>query len=89
MHLLKQIVVIFLLVVAVIFIANNYENVKISLYPLPFMLETKLFMIIIIFFLLGLFFGFAICSKAIVKKSLENFFNLRKIKKLQKNQPHE
>jgi uncharacterized membrane protein YciS (DUF1049 family) len=56
----------------------------ITLNPLPFEIETKSFMVMVSFFLFGLIFGLIICSKTIIKKSLENFGNRRAIKNLTK-----
>jgi uncharacterized membrane protein YciS (DUF1049 family) len=64
--------------------ANNAEITVVNLYPLPFEIETKTFIVMISFFLLGFIFALLICSKTLIKKSAENFGSRQKIKKLEK-----
>lgn len=66
------------------FMVNNREIVKISFFPLPIEIETKAFVIMIWFFLLGLSFGIIACSQSLIKKSISGFKNKNKIKKLEK-----
>jgi len=73
-----------LLIALVIFMVNNRAPSTLVLYPLPFEIETRMFMVMISFFLLGLFFGILLCSKNIIKRIFENFKSRRKIKKLER-----
>jgi uncharacterized membrane protein YciS (DUF1049 family) len=66
------------------FMVNNREVIKISFFPIPFEFETKIFVIMIWFFLLGLTFGIVACSQMMIKKSITGFKNKNKIKKLEK-----
>jgi hypothetical protein len=63
---------------------NNRETLTIHLFPLPFEIETKIFMVMISFFLFGMFFGMLACSKSIFTRSVKSFQDKRKIKKLEK-----
>ncbi len=63
---------------------SNRGKITIFFYPLPFEIETRIFFIMIAFFLAGATFGILIMSKNLFKKTLENANNRRKIKKLEK-----
>lgn len=80
---LKSLVLLFFLVCFVVFMVNNREAVTLSLAPIPFKIETKLFIILIIFFVAGALFSFAILSHDLITKSLLNARNNFKIKKLE------
>lgn len=67
--------------------SSNSDNIIITLYPLPFAIDTKVFVVMIGFFLIGLIFGILACSKTIIRKYFENFSNQRQIKKLKKQLP--
>jgi len=82
-HFIRILILTTLLILLVIFMVNNRTPLVVSLSPLPFTIETKMFMVMISFFVLGLFFGILLCSKNIVKRIFENFKARRKIKKLQ------
>lgn len=64
--------------------AQNSESVDITLYPLPFEMQTPAFVLMTLFFVFGVIMGVIICSKTIIKKSIESLSNQRQIKKLQK-----
>lgn len=81
---IKSLAISLFLVFLVTFMVNNREVVKLSLKPMPFNIETRMFVILVIFFILGIFFGFAILSKNLLSKSLMNFNNNLKLKKLEK-----
>ncbi len=76
---------IFILVVALImvFCLNNHQNVTISLAPLPFEVEAKLFLIILLCFFGGILIGFLCSSLALTKEKFKNFISGWKIKFLQ------
>jgi len=83
-RILRSVISLLILICVVVFMTNNAETSVINLYPLPFEIATKTFMVMIIFFLLGFIFAILICSKTIIKKSAENFGSRQKIKKLEK-----
>lgn len=83
-HFLRLIILTLLLIALVIFMIGNRGAVQVALYPAPFEIETKMFVVMISFFLVGLFFGILLCSKNIVKRMVENFKSRRKIKRLEK-----
>lgn len=62
---------------------NNREIVTLQLYPLPFELETRLFLLVIFFFLLGLVFGLIFCSQNILGRAIESLKDKYHIKKLE------
>ena len=74
---------VLLLILVIIFMAQNSQSVDITLYPLPFEMQAPAFVVMTLFFVIGLIFGIIICSKAIIKKSFEGFSKSRQIKKLQ------
>jgi len=76
---------IFILVVALImvFCLNNHQDVTISLAPLPFEVEAKLFLIILFCFFGGILIGFLCSSLALTKEKFKNFIGGWKIKFLQ------
>jgi flagellar biosynthesis protein FlhB len=82
-HLIKTIIFLLLLVGAIIFMVNNRDDAIIHLYPLPFEIQTKIFLVILISFILGIFFGFFLFSKKLVQKTFSNFISNHKIKKLE------
>lgn len=63
---------------------NNHDNVTIYLQPLPFEIETKIFLAMMFFFVLGVLVGFLTFSKNMFSKSIDNFKDRLKIKKLEK-----
>jgi uncharacterized integral membrane protein len=73
-----------LLLCLVIFMVNNRGSATIQLYPLPFEIETRIFVVMIGFFLLGMIFGILVCSQSMLKRAFEHFKARRKIKKLEK-----
>jgi len=76
---------IFIVTVAIImvFCLNNHQNVTISLEPLPFEVETRLFLIILLCFFGGVLTGFLCSSVALTKEKFKNFISGWKIKFLQ------
>ncbi len=80
---IKSLILLFFLVCFVVFMVNNREAITLSIAPIPFKIETKLFIILIIFFVAGALFSFAILSHDLITKSLVNARNNFKIKKLE------
>lgn len=77
---------IFIAIVAIImvFCLNNHQEVEISLSPLPFLVEARLFLIIIFCFFGGVLIGFFGASITITKEKFRNFVNGYKIKFLRR-----
>jgi uncharacterized membrane protein YciS (DUF1049 family) len=63
---------------------NNRDIITIHLYPLPFNIETRMFVVMIGVFLLGLLFGILACSQSLIKRYISSFSDRNKIKKLEK-----
>ncbi|MDX2083503.1 MAG: hypothetical protein SFV53_05920 [Rickettsiales bacterium] len=80
----KNLIILALLLGLIIFMVDNRDIVVIRTNPLPFEIETRVFVVMIFFFLLGTFFGFLAFSKTMLNKSFTNFKDKIKIKKLQK-----
>jgi hypothetical protein len=77
---------IFILVLAliVVFCLSNNQIVNISLKPLPFEVESQLFLVILICLFGGIFIGFILSSIALTKEKFKNFISRLKIKFLQR-----
>ncbi len=77
---------IFIIVVALImvFCLSNNQTVTISLKPLPFEVESQLFLVILLSFFGGIFIGFICSSVALTKEKFKNFIGGWRIKFLQK-----
>ncbi|MCE3255669.1 MAG: hypothetical protein K0R25_1163 [Rickettsiaceae bacterium] len=78
--------IIFVLIVAIImiFCVNNVQTIKISLEPLPFEIETRLFLLVLICFFGGVFLGFLSCSFSLTKEKCKHFISKWKIGTLKK-----
>ncbi len=83
LRILKKTFSYLLLVAVIVFMVNNREIVTLQLYPFPFELETRLFLVIIFFFLFGLIFGLIFCSQNIVGRIIESLKDKYRIKKLE------
>ena len=83
-RIIKTVLASVVLVVLVIFMVNNREIITIHLSPLSYNIETRIFLVMIFFFLFGMLFGFLAFSEKMINKSINNFQDLRKLKKLEK-----
>jgi hypothetical protein len=54
----------------VLFMVDNRGEVSIHLDPFPFSIETRVFIVMIFFFLLGMAFGILLCSKTIISNAV-------------------
>lgn len=63
---------------------NNREFTTISFSPLPYNIETRVFLLMIFFFLLGMFFGFLAFSQNMLSNFVAGFKTKKHIKKLEK-----
>ncbi len=78
--------VIFILMVAIIvfFCINNHQVVNVSLSPLPYEIETRLFLMILFCLFGGILIGYICCSFKLTKEKFKNFLNGWKIDSLEK-----
>lgn len=78
--------VIFIAIVAIIivFCFNNRQIVEISLSPLPFTIETRLFLVVLLCIFGGILIGFLSSSVALLKEKFKNFIGRWKIKFLER-----
>jgi uncharacterized integral membrane protein len=83
-NIIKTLASALLLLFLVTFMVVNRQLVTVSFFPLPFEVETRTFLVIIFFFLLGMLCGFLAFSRNMIGKSLSNFKDKMKIKKLEK-----
>lgn len=84
LRLIRTIILSVILICLIVFMVNNRDAVTITLHPFPFDVDTRMFLVMLIFFLLGMFFGMLACSKSLIKRFIEKFKDSRKIKKLEK-----
>jgi hypothetical protein len=63
---------------------DNREIITINTYPLPFKIELRAFLVMILFFVLGMLFGFLVFSQKMISKSISNFKDRRRLQKLEK-----
>lgn len=63
---------------------NNRDAVTIHLHPLPFDIETRIFVVMIVLFICGLIFGLLACSQNILGRIIAGFQDKNKIRKLEK-----
>lgn len=84
LQIFKTLALILLLGCIVAFMTNNRQPLSISFYPLPFTIETKLYLVMLSFFLLGLFLGLIHLWKNWVIAKIIQFKSIRTISKLRK-----
>lgn len=81
---IKSILVSLILVFVVIFMINNREIITINFNPLPFdSIETRLFVLMLFFYILGLITAILIYSNSLIKSTIRNLKQKRQINKLQ------
>lgn len=79
-----KVIFIALLAVVVIFCINNTDNVVLTLKPLPFEVETRLCLIVILSLVVGVLLGMGASSISLLKEKFKNFLSGWKIKSLQR-----
>jgi len=84
LRILRSVVLLLLLVCLVIFMLDNRELITISTHPLPFEIQTRVFVVMIVCFILGLVFGIIACSPTIFQSFFKRLSDKRKIRKLEK-----
>lgn len=81
---IKSILVSLILVFVIVFMINNREIITINFNPLPFDgIETRLFVLMLFFYILGLITAILIYSNSLVKSAIRNLKQKRQINKLQ------
>ena len=83
-RIIKSILVFVILFCLIVFMVSNRQIITIRTYPLPFSVEARVFLVMIFFFLSGLFVGFLIFSKSLISSFLGGVKDNYKIKKLEK-----
>ena len=81
---IRTVIISLILICIVIFMVNNRDTIQVHFYPLPFDLETKTFLVIILFFILGMFFGILACTQNIISRRIKSFKDHHKINQLEK-----
>ena len=81
---LRSITLSALLICMVVFMVDNRDVITINMQPLPFEIKTRVFVLMISCFSLGLFFGALVCSPSIIKNFFRKISDRQKIKKLEK-----
>ncbi|MFM7702475.1 MAG: lipopolysaccharide assembly protein LapA domain-containing protein [Alphaproteobacteria bacterium] len=81
---IKSILVSLILVFVIVFMINNREIITINFNPLPFdSIETRLFVLMLFFYILGLITAILIYSNSLIKSAIRNLKQKRQINKLQ------
>ena len=75
-----KIIFVAVFILMVIFCINNTATVVLSLSPLPFEMETRLCVVIILSLVIGILIGLCFSSMALIKAKFRNFINGWKIK---------
>ena len=82
---IKGIIVSLILILVIVFMINNREIVEVTFEPLPFeKIQTRVFFLILISYLLGLITAIIIYSSNMIKSALRNIKQNHQIKKLKK-----
>ena len=79
----KSVILVLLMTIIVAFCLNNNQTVTISLKPIPFEIEAKLFLLIMIVFVVGFSLGIIISGVSLIRVKISNFFNNHKANRLQ------
>jgi uncharacterized membrane protein YciS (DUF1049 family) len=83
LNIANKIIFIAILAIVVVFCLNNHQPITLSLDPLPFEVETKIFIALLLTFFAGFFIGLFSCCIKISKEKLKNLGGNLKIKFLQ------
>lgn len=82
---IKGVIVSLILILVIVFMINNREIVEVTFDPLPFeKIQTRVFFLILISYLLGLITAIIIYSSNMIKSALRNIKQNHQIKKLKK-----
>lgn len=74
----KSAIIAVILFLVISFMVSNRQKVDVSIFPLPFNIETRLFIVMIACFVAGLAFGLLFLSQNIIKNALHNYKNNKK-----------
>ncbi len=80
LHTAKLVIIGLALIFIITFMVSNREQITIHIFPLPFTIETRVFVMMISCFLLGLALGLLLLSRNIIKNTVTNWKSHRKIK---------
>lgn len=81
---IKSILITLILVFVTIFMINNREVITINFNPIPIeSIETRLFVLMLFFYILGLITAILIYSNSLIKSTIRNLKQKRQINKLQ------
>lgn len=83
-NVLRNLILLSLLIILVIFMVSNRQTIDIDFSPLPFIASMRIFTLMLSCFLLGVLLTILILSQKFVKNFFNNYRNQNKIKKLQK-----
>ena len=82
---IKGIIVSLILILVIVFMINNREIIEVNFDPLPFeKIQTRIFFLILISYLLGLITAIIIYSSNMLKSAIRNIKQNHQIKKLKK-----
>jgi len=74
-----------ILILVIVFMINNREIVSINFNPLPIpVIETRMFILMLMFYFLGLITAILIYSNTLIKSKFRGFKQQKQIEKLQK-----
>ena len=81
---IDRILFILALIAIMIFCLNNNQVIQVVLYPLPFEIESRLFIIVLVATFSGMLIGYTFASISLIKEKFKNYINGWKIKFLRK-----
>lgn len=84
LRIIRSVILSLLLIGLVVFMVDNRELITISANPLPFEIQTRVFVVMVSCFILGLVFGVIACSPSITHNFFKHIVDRSKIKKLEK-----
>jgi len=74
----KAVILSVILICLIIFMVNNRDIITINFFPLPFGVETRVFFLMLICFLLGMICGLILFSQSMIKNMVNNWRNKRR-----------
>ena len=83
-RIIRSAVLYVIVICLVIFMVNNRDDITIHFYPLPFDIDTRVFIVMLMFFVFGMLFGILACSANLIGSFFKNLRDRCKIKKLEK-----
>lgn len=79
----RSIILAAALICMVVFMVDNRDVIVINMQPLPFEVQTRVFVLMIFCFVMGLIFGLIFCSPVIIRNFFGKIANRHKIKNLE------